>query len=253
MFIPLKKGEKKSAAPLSSQEAPLSARTKFEPINCNNCGRSVHYTVTAPKSVIPMLENKYGNIYLDNLTQPLTVELKYGNLFANAVHKATIDIGYGNVTMNKCNNLSVESKYSSIKIDEAQQVVADSKYDHYRIESVTDFEIETGYTDVRIGKLNKRLTADRLRYGGLKIAEVANDFSEIRVDAAYSNVKIGMTEEHAFKAALYTNYGNIDTGNLTFHNVSLKKKGCIVGTAGKSNNPSASVTISVSYGGIVLK
>ena len=91
----------------------VSARTKFEPINCNNCGRSVHYTVTAPKSVIPMLENKYGNIYLDNLTQPLTVELKYGNLFANAVHKATIDIGYGNVTMNKCNNLSVESKYSS--------------------------------------------------------------------------------------------------------------------------------------------
>ncbi|MDO4703060.1 hypothetical protein [Tannerella sp.] len=231
----------------------VSAHTKFEPINCNNCGRSVHYTVTAPKSVIPLLENKYGNIYLDNLTQPLTVELKYGNLFANAVHKATIDISYGNVTMNKCNNLSVESKYSGIKIDEAQQVVADSKYDHYRIESVTDFEIETGYTDVRIGKLNKRLTADRLRYGGLKIAEVANDFSEIRVDAAYSNVKIGLTEEHAFKAALYTNYGKIDTGNLTFHNVSLKKQGCIVGTAGKSNNPSASVNISVSYGGIVLK
>ena len=185
--------------------------------------------------------------------QPLTVELKYGDLFANALNKATIDIGYGKVTMNKCKNLSIESKYSGIKIDEAEQVVADSKYDNYRIESVSDFEIETGYTDVRIGKLNKRLTADRLRYGGLKISEVAKDFSEIRVDAAYSNVKLGLTEEHAFKAALYTNYGNIDTGNLTFHNVSLKKKGCIVGTAGKSNNPNASVSISVSYGGIVFK
>lgn len=231
----------------------VSAETHFESIHCNNCGRAVEYVVTAPKSVIADLTNKYGNIYIDNLVQPLSVNLKYGNLFANSAIKTTIDIKYGKMTLNKCQDLSINSKYSDISIGEANRIVADSKYDKYRIESVADCTMETGYTPVQIGRLDKRFVAEKLKYGSLNIGEVATDFSVISVDAAYSNIKLGMTEKHAFKAALYTRYGNINTGNLTFTNVSLKKKGCMVGTAGKINSPDASVNISVSYGDILFR
>lgn len=237
----------------SQSSNKVSAETELTSISCNNCGRSIHYTVVAPKSVIMNLQNKYGNIYLDNVKQPLKVELKYGDLHAGTLEKTDLDIKYGKATIQSCTNLNLDSKYSSFSFDQIGTLNADSKYDNFTIGTISDFKLETGYTDVKIDKLTQRFVANNFKYGKLTISDVSTSFSEIKIDAGYSTLNIGLTPSHNFKTALYTKYGKIKTGNITFNNVSLKKEDTIVGTAGNNSNPTATVNISASYGDIVFK
>lgn len=231
----------------------VTAETKLQSLNCNNCGRSTHYTVIAPKSAIMDLQNKYGNISLDDVKTPLEIEIGYGNFQANSLAKTEVEIKYGKVDIKSCSELDLDSKYSDIKIGQVEKLKVDSKYDKFNIGSVSDFNLETGYTDVKIDKLNRRFVANDFKYCKLNISEVATGFSEIKIDAGYSTLNIGLTQNHSFKANLYTRYGKIKASNITFNNVTLKKEDTIVGIAGSNSNPSATVEISASYGDIVFK
>jgi hypothetical protein len=231
----------------------VTAETKLKSINCNNCGRSINYTVIAPKSVSVDLENKYGNIYLEDVKTSAKIELQYGNLQANSLAETKLEIKYGKVDVKSGTELMLDSKYSEIKFGRLETMKADSKYDKFNIGTISNLILETAYTDVKIDKLNQRFLADDFKYCKLNISEVATNFSEIKINAAYSGLNIGLTKNHSFKASLYTRYGKIKANNITFNNVTLKKEDTIVGTAGSNSNPSATVDISASYGDIVFK
>jgi hypothetical protein len=66
-------------------------------------------------------------------------------------------------------------------------------------------------------------------------------------------VKVNLTDKHNFKTTLYSSYGNIKTGKVTFLEKSLDKKDVIVGIAGKLKAPTATVDISNSYSQIVFE
>ncbi|MDR0349277.1 MAG: hypothetical protein LBH90_07285, partial [Tannerella sp.] len=84
---------------------------------------------------------------------------------------------------------------------------ADSKYDKFEIGAITDLHPETACTTVKIEKLNRRLVSE-ITYGTINISNVAPDFSEIKAEAAYSTLNIGLNKSHKFKATLYARYGN---------------------------------------------
>jgi hypothetical protein len=231
----------------------VAATTKMENLSCNNCGRTIHYTVVAPRSVIMTLANKYGNVDLDNAVNPVKLDVKYGNINASGqLADVDVDIKYGSVYIHSCKNATVDCKYSKLKVDEAQTLVVDSKYDEIKVGAVADFTLETGYTDVQIGKLGRRIVVE-IAYGKLNIENVAVDFTEINVEAKYTNVTLALDTRHSFKASLHTRYGDIQADKFTFNNVSLKKGSSIVGNVGAATNPSATVTIDASYGNIIFK
>jgi hypothetical protein len=231
----------------------VSAQTRLESISCNNCGRTIHYTVVAPKSVTMKLTNKYGHIILDDAAKPLNADLKYGNLTARTLEDITLDLKYGNADIGSCNKAVIDSKYCKLKIGKAETLKLDSKYDGISIGTVASFVLDTKYSNVTIDRLDERFVAVDFDYSKLDISEISTKFSQIKVDARYSTVKLALDSRHSFKAVLYTKYGDIKTGNLTFNNVSLKKGSAIVGNAGSNANPSAMVDIDVSYGDIKFR
>jgi hypothetical protein len=230
----------------------VSAVTNLPSINCSDCGRTIHYVVVAPKSVKMNLENKYGSINLNNVIKPLTVDLQYGSLDANTLTSAKIDLKYGQITIQASEQLVLDCKYSQISLGKMKTLTIDSKYDNINVESVSDFQLRTGYTNVKIGKLQKSFVCNELKYGKFSISEVAPDFSRIKIDAAYTDVKIPLDSNFSFKTNLSTKYGEIHADKLTFNKVSMSKNksSFFSGTVGKDSNPSATVDISVSYGNI---
>ncbi|MDR3194514.1 MAG: hypothetical protein LBT76_04395, partial [Tannerella sp.] len=236
----------------------VSAETVLPNIRCSgDCGRTTHYVVVAPKNVAADLENKYGNIQLDRLLQPLKVDLKYGNLQAGSLGGATIDIKYGNVTVQSCESLELDSKYSGITLGTVGTLKADSKYDKFRIESVVDVRLNTAYTDVKADRLLKSFVAGDFKYCSLTVSEVAVDFSRIKIDAAYTNVQIAFNDRHSFNAVLFTRYGKIRVDKLAplvFSGSSEAKNNQVsyIGRFGQDSQPSASVDISISYGNITF-
>jgi len=235
----------------------IIAKTVLKEIRCINCGRETHYTVVAPKSVTMNLVNKYGNIYLENSTKPLEVDLKYGNLEANTLANVNIDIKYGNATINVCEDFNLNSGYGKFKINRANRIKVESKYDDFQIGSVSDLTMNTRYTKVKINTLNQSFVCNDFSYCSLDVSEISPQFSRIKIDARYSNIKLPLDNRHSFKANLSTRYGKINAGNLTFNNVKLgdnaRNTQAINGTVGSNSNPSATVDISTSYGDISFK
>jgi len=231
----------------------ISATTVLKNIMCNNCGRNTNYTVVAPKSVAMDLVNKYGNINLENSSKPLKVDLKYGNLDANVLAQVNMDIKYGNANINSCTDINLDSGYGKLKIGKADKMNVTSKYDNYQIGTVTDVNIDTKYTPVTIDKLNNSFVCNDFKYCSLDIADIAPQFSRIKIDAGYSGIKLALDNRHSFKANLSTRYGNIRAGSFSMSTTQQSRNTqTYSGTLG-SGNPSATVDISASYGDIIFK
>ena len=230
----------------------ISAKTTFGKINCNNCGRSVDYEVTVPKMTKYELENKYGDINMNNAYEPMVVNVEFGKFYANVISDIDLSMKYGGATINKCGHMNIKSGFSKYKLGEVGSLSGKIEYDGFDIKELGSADINSGFSNVDIDKLNKSLKAKGFSYGSLGIDNVDSNFSEIKVDASFSKVKVSMNEKHNFKAALYTSFGDIKTGRVVFYEKSLDKKDAIVGIAGKVKEPSAIVEISNSYGNIVF-
>lgn len=241
---------------LSQSGNRVVARTSHHIIRCNNCGRLVNYTVTAPRDVVLSLINQFGNIYLNRATQPLTVTVKYGDLYLKEAATASVSVSFGKASIDRCATLTLDSRYSGITLGTVGILTGTSKFDGtYRIESVGHCTLTAGYTQVRIDHLGQQCVVDKLRFGGLRIREVARDFSEISVQASYSEVHLGLTPTHAFRATLSASYGQIHTGKLSIRATDTRtgRRNELVGTAGASNNPRATVQVTSSFGDIYLQ
>ncbi|MDR1984032.1 MAG: DUF4097 domain-containing protein [Prevotellaceae bacterium] len=183
----------------------------------------------------------------------MSINSLYGDIKVTTAKDASIKIQYAKAEIGKCNDLSLQSMYVSYKIGNVTSIKAQSQYDKFKINTIDIFSITAIYTDIIIDNLNKSFVADKFQYCDLSIANISTDFSKIESTGMYSELKLGLTEKHNFKAALSAEYGTIKTGNIVFNNVtpSAKEK-TIKGTAGKQSNPAAEVNISAKYGNIIF-
>lgn len=257
----------------------VSAVTVFQEkrIKCNDCGTTVNYTINVPTDVYLNLVNKYGNIALNRTDRSFQCSLKYGNLSANQllgdsnvvavkygnadineVRKLDLEIKYGNLTLEKVETLNLTSGYSKNRMGTVGKMELTSKYDSFKIRSLGRLNMTTGYSDFEIGELKESFIVSEIKYGKVKIAKVAAGFDEIKIDAAYTPIRLGITPQHNFQAKLYNRYGNIKCNDLKFHDVTFNDKNdrfsqSIMGTVGSSSSSSAKITISDCYADIVFE
>lgn len=230
----------------------VSATTSLRKLNCENCGRSVDYEITAPVNTLYVLENKFGDIRMNNASEPVKVNLEYGHFYANVLSEINLSIRHGNPTVSKCRKMQLKSGYSKAKFGEIESLAGEITRASIDLDKVGVVELKSGFSDVEIRHLAKSFHAKGFTYGSLTIDKVDKQFSEIKIDATFTKMSIALNEHHQFKASLYSSFGSIDTGNIVFREKTSDKKDVLIGIAGKTKTPSAVVNISNSYGSIVL-
>lgn len=184
----------------------------------------INYMVHMPDYIDIRFENKYGNIYLQDLKSKTDIILKYGNMEANNIdNNMNLTLAYGKATAGivrdltaqlaysdyrgvKADKVNVTTKYSKFYLDQAQDVVADSKYDSYKlgtvmslvntgayddmkIKSVNNAEIKTKYSGVEILSLGQNLNMD-ISYGSVMIEDLKTSCKNIEINTKYAPVKI---------------------------------------------------------------
>jgi len=232
----------------------VSAETKHGQVKCNNCGRTVDYEVTVPKNTRQLLKNQHGDIELNDAVEPLEVDLSFGKLYANELSDANLKIKHGGSTISKCGMMEMETSFSQHKIGEIGAMVGRFSHSGCKIDQLGNaFIRKSEFTSFDISKLSASfITENDISHGSLKIGQVDENFSKIKIDAKFTTVKVALNNQHQFKAMLYTEFGNINTGSVVFNDLSIQKKNVVVGTAGKLADPSATVEISCQHGGIVF-
>ena len=230
----------------------VNAKTSLRSINCNNCGRTTDYEITVPKNTKFIVENKFGDVSINNTTAPAEIKVEFGKFYANELADADVNIKHGGSTINKCDNLKLNSGFSKHKFGIIGSIKGKVKHGGFDAKEVGSADVDAEFSNVNIEHLKKSFVSDNFKHGSLEIKKVDNDFSNIVIDANFTKVQVALNKNHNFKAALYTNFGSINTGKLTFLEKSLDKKDAVVGVFGNVKDPSATVNITNKHGNIAL-
>jgi len=237
---------------------------------------SIDWEVKMPKNANLELLNKYGDIFINELTGKCRIELKYGNLKANRIIRdnndpiSSLTLGYGNATIDEVNWFKVDikyaklnitrvkaivliTKYSKISIDQASSIVSESRYDSYSIGKTGNFVGEGDYTSYRFDEVSKKLDLTA-KYGDVKILKVPATFESIKFVGGYTSIRAGIDPTASYMLNAESSYGNVkynSNGRVNRFESSTKVE--IDGLVGSDENTKSKVNINVRYGSAILE
>lgn len=239
---------------------------------------SIDYNIKMPVGTDLSLSNKYGNTDIDELHGLMDLNIKYGNLTAGkltrgnvkplsvlnlAYGKGTIDeTGWlslteryvGSMEIEKSQALLLDSKYSKLMLGETSSVVGNSKYDNIRIDNINNLVLTTGYTEVNLGELAKKLSY-KGSYGSFSIDRIPAGFESLDLETHYMGVKLGIEESASYKLDAKVSYGGLKYNEDNFKNqrrIVENNSHEVSGIVGNEENPSSNVNVLASYGSVRL-
>jgi hypothetical protein len=235
----------------------------------------INYTVQMPKDIQLNLFNKYGDVFINEITGRATLGIKYGKLKANRIYRGNekplteIDLGYSdasieesdwlkitmkysNLNMTSSGAIILMSKYSKISLDECSSLVIDGKYDVYRLGKLANLVAVCGYSNFEIEEIREKLNMET-EYTDCKINYIPVTFTSIDITNKYGGYRIGIDPEASYQIDGQAEYAKIsypDAGKVSriVENTSMQVNGVV----GKETNPDATVRIVTKYGGIKL-
>jgi len=193
---------------------------------------SIDYKINIPKNIKVDLSNKYGSVFINEITGHSKISVKYGNLKINKLSRENkkplneIYLAYSNGKIDECKWLNLTLKYSKLEIegckaliavtkysklyvDKASSIVCESKYDEYRIGNIANFVTTSAYTDFDIDEITKKLEFDN-RYGNLNVDYVPKDFESIEIENEYGDIDIAIDMNASYNLKGSAKYADID-------------------------------------------
>ncbi len=248
----------------------------FKGFNSDNGGLEINYRVSMPKTVPVNLSNKYGNVFIDELTATSTIDVKYGKLTANKIlHDSKeplskvylsysngtiqetrwieLDIKYSKISITDSKALAVLSKYSKVFVTNASSVVSESKYDTYEIGKLNNFITTAAYGHFSIGDLSGKLQVDT-KYSDVIIDRISSGFEGIKINNSYGTYKLGIDPAAAYKLNGYSKYCTIvyPENNAKVNRFNENNEMKVEGVIGNAQNAKAEVAVTSHYGNIRL-
>lgn len=249
----------------------------FRGFNLGGGGLEVSYSIHMPPSVPVQLANKYGNVFIDELTSTSNIDVKYGKLNANRIlhdskeplTKLTLaysdavvqeaswlnaDIKYSKLDITNSKALVILSKYSKIFLTEGSSVVSDSKYDTFEMGTLNNFVITTAYSNIKLNELSAKLQVES-KYTDVNIGKVLSGFETVKINSSYGNYRIGIEDEASYRLDGYAKYCSINypEDKARINRISENNELRIDGVIGENQNPRSEITVSTDYCNIRLQ
>jgi len=168
---------------------------------------AINYMVYVPQNISLKLDNKFGDVYMDDFNGDLQIILSNGDLKANRLSgspslflnsgdaainnivNGNISISYSDLSIREAGKVWIDSKSSKIRIEKAANLDIDSKRDKYEI-GETDYITASGYFSSFIVESLKKEIRCQLKYGDLDISQIADAFSFINIDLEYTDLRM---------------------------------------------------------------
>ncbi|MFH0755663.1 MAG: hypothetical protein V2B15_00055 [Bacteroidota bacterium] len=167
----------------------------------------INYTLYIPAYLDLVLNNKFGDIYLDNLQGSVDIELSNGVLkasqldgvsnmslsFANGMIKSlgsgTLNLSYSEIELGDAGQLDLTSKSSKLQADSVNVLKINSRRDNLYFQRVEYFYGNSNFTQVWINDFLRESDV-HMKYGKLTIEHVFSRFSKIYVESEYTDISL---------------------------------------------------------------
>ena len=167
----------------------------------------INYMVYLPAHMDVVLNNKFGDIYMDDLDGKVDIALSNGVLkanrlkgnaaislsFANGMIKslgsANLKLSYSDLVLNEVSQLDMSSKSSKLNVDSVNVLKIDSRRDKLYFKHVEYFYGKSNFTQVWVYDFLRECDL-YMKYGELTIEHVMPDFSKIYVESDYTDMTL---------------------------------------------------------------
>lgn len=165
---------------------------------------TIDYLVMMPKHINLKLENKFGDVYIDDYEGNINVTLSNGEIKANdllgnsvirvssgdgivnAIKDGKLSVSYSDFHVRNADKLSVESRSSRINIDQVSFLKLISRRDKIYLPDISELYGESYWSDFTIHHLRNELNMN-LNSGNLSIDAVQKGFSFIQIISEYTD------------------------------------------------------------------
>lgn len=179
----------------------------------------IDYYATIPENIKVKIDNRYGDIYLESLSNNLNVYHSNGSLKAEELTGDNyFDLNFSDATIKSLSKSKIDVNYSDLRIEYAEELIitsvatkifadtiinldTDSKRDKYIIDKIRDFDASSYFSSFDIDKLFENMHC-KTRYGRIDIRALDPDFTLLSFESSYTDVKIVTSQESSFSIDL---------------------------------------------------
>jgi hypothetical protein len=259
---------------ISKSGNTISLETEFEEGWSRNAKIDIQITIKAPAYLNLNMESAYGDLFIQELTGLVLVDLKYGNLKAGTLSRGNekpynklglsysnasvetagwmeVELAYSELDIGTSSMLFVDSKYSKLLGEKTGGIVTEGAYDKYTFDEVDNFVGELRYSGIKFGALTKKFSVES-KYTNMKIEHLSKDFKEVHAVLSYGNITMDVEEGASFKVEAEARYGSVNIAQDG--KLSKSKENNIVKIWGNvGSDPKGSIAVETRYGNIDIE
>ncbi len=175
----------------------------------------INYTVRMPAHLNLKIENKFGDVYLDDHAGALDLVLSYGDLKANRLigrsdlkvtsgdadinylKEATVIFSYVNARVNESSMLNLQSQSSVLNLEKAGNLKLNSRRDKIFLMEGNFISGETYFSLLNIGTLNNSVSLAG-RYGDVIIGNIRRTFTSLNLTSELTDIFLTFEKAMAF-------------------------------------------------------
>lgn len=176
----------------------------------------IDYEVWIPEGVLLSVENKFGDVYLADLTGAVELDVSHGDIKANNIggdldlkqhfgkssfaHISTAEANLraASVEIDQVEFLKCESASSDIQLGDVQRVQFNSRNDDISIGKVRHLAGDGSFTDIIVDDANSTVNLD-FSYGEIYLRRVDKEFSSVEIRGKSSDVDLVLDQASFIK------------------------------------------------------
>ena len=193
---------------------------------------TIDYKVWLPDNHELRVENKFGDILMDDYAGVTNINLSNGKLraktfksklnldlnFADAtlgnVVNGRINCNYSDIYIKESGQLRFDSKSSTIEILQTNRIDATSRRDKFRVRLIDQIEADGNFSSFRLGSLAKTAKL-RTSFGEVEIENIDPKYENIYLEARSTNLDLYFDAESKFNFEVTETKSSLDFGRET--------------------------------------
>jgi len=233
----------------------------------------INYYISVPEYIRLKIDNKYGDVYIENSSSEVTVSISNGSFKANSLGKnstlnltfcdaeinsilsGNISASFSDITIESSDDLTINSVSSKYEIRKAGIIRGESRRDKFFIDDIASLNFTSYFTDFRIDNTRKDLVMDS-RYGDIR-ASLDKEFASVNIKSGYADISLSFDPVSSYN--LNVRHINaflvLPDQNIKIEEKEInedKKEYQVSGTVG-NNQGTAKVKIDATRGNIYFK
>ncbi len=240
----------------------------------DNTQFGIDFTIHAPAAVAVNLKNRYGAVYIEDLSGLAMIDVSYGNLKAGSLSRGKentlneVNLSYSTGSISSVSWLKISLAYSKLNISEATALVALSKYSGLNLEECSSLVVESKYDTYKISELKNyvgdlrysNLSADEIAgkfeitssYSVVKVDEIGGNFESIKIDNTRGSYKLGISGKSSFTIEGEAKRGDISVDGIENLNKRVENDDKYI-SGSYGSNPKSTVNVVSTEGSVKIK